>query len=152
MTVTEYLSKKTIACNVRCDDWQSAIAAAGRILFDNGIVEGRFVEKMIGYVEQFGPYIVLLPGFALAHARPEDGAVKTGLSLITLKHPVPFGHQDHDPVRIVVALASHEKGIHLECLGDIVQVVNDGACRERILAATEPEGIVAVFSDFELGV
>lgn len=36
---------------------------------------------MIESVEEYGPYIVIGPHLALAHARPEDGSLKLGLSL-----------------------------------------------------------------------
>ncbi len=139
--IANFLSKDAIACNLACPDWKSAVREAGRLLVKEEIVEEAFIGKMIGYVEEFGPYIVILPGFALAHARPEDGALKTGISLITLTPPVHFGHEDNDPVSIVVALASSEKGEHLECLGDVVGLISQKEKAEKILAAITPEEI-----------
>lgn len=139
--ITQYLSKDAIACNLSCPDWKSAVKEAGRLLVKEQIAEEGFVDKMIDYVERFGPYIVILPGFALAHARPEDGALKTGMSLITLALPVCFGHEDNDPVSIVVALASNEKGRHLECLGDVVSLISQKEKAANILAATSSEEI-----------
>ena len=53
---------------------------------------------MINAVEELGPYIVIIPHIAIAHARPSDNVLKNGISLITLKEPVEFGNKDNDPV------------------------------------------------------
>jgi mannitol/fructose-specific phosphotransferase system IIA component (Ntr-type) len=144
--ISDYFSKDAIACNVQCDSWRDAVREAGLLLVKTGIVENCYIDKMIKYVEQFGPYIVILPGFALAHARPEDGGLKTGLSLITLKTPVSFGHEDNDPVSIVVALASNGHGTHLECLGDIVQIIDNAEYRDIILSAKDVSEVYKILS------
>lgn len=145
--ISKYLSLEAIACKVQCSDWKNAVRSAGKLLVDNAIVDKIFIDKMIEYVEKYGPYIVILPGFALAHARPEDGALKTGLSLITLETPVIFGHEDNDPVSIVIALASNEKGTHLECLGDIVQIISQEDKKACILNASTPEEIYQIITE-----
>ena len=44
-------------------------------------------------VDEHGPYIVIAPGLALAHARPGPEVLADGLAVVTLAEPVPFGHR-----------------------------------------------------------
>ena len=48
-------------------------------------------KLMVDNVRQNGPYIVVAPGFALAHARPDSSVLWTGMSWIRLDEPVAFG-------------------------------------------------------------
>jgi PTS system ascorbate-specific IIA component len=60
---------------------------------------------MIGVIEEFGAYVVIAPGLALAHARPGADVRREGLAVVTLAEAVPFGHPHNDPVRVVIGLA-----------------------------------------------
>ena len=50
----------------------------------NGTIEERYIDGMIETVKNLGPYIVIAPGVALPHARPEDGVIEPSMSLVTL--------------------------------------------------------------------
>lgn len=89
---SEYLNKKTIKIKVECSTWEQVVREAGAILLENDKIEESYIDGMLKYIYKYGPYVVLMPGFALAHARPEDGVLEVGMSLITLKEPVKFGH------------------------------------------------------------
>ena len=64
---------------------------------------------MIETVEKMGPYIVIAPGLALAHSRPSEAVLKTGLSWVRLSTPVKFGNKANDPVSLVIGLAGHDE-------------------------------------------
>ena len=70
------LTEKTVDVKAEVQDWEEAVRAAGELLYDNGDVEACYIDNMINIVKEVGPYIVLLKGVALAHARPEQGAKK----------------------------------------------------------------------------
>jgi PTS system ascorbate-specific IIA component len=96
--------------------WRQAVRAACRPLVRGGAVQERYVERCIALLEEQGPYVVLAPGIALVHARPEDGAVSLGLSAVTVDPPVAFGHPVNDPVDVVFAFASPDRESHLGLL------------------------------------
>jgi mannitol/fructose-specific phosphotransferase system IIA component (Ntr-type) len=141
-----YLKEEMIKLNVSCQNWEEAVREAGELLYKNGIVESRYIENMIEYVKKFGPYIVLLPGFALAHARPEDGAIKIGMSMITLKEPIDFGHEDNDPVSVVVGLASTASENHVQFLADICEILKDEENIERVKKCISSKDVIAIFT------
>ena len=81
--------------------------AAGACLARAGIAEPAYADEMIRMIEEHGPYVVIAPGLALAHARPGPEVLKDGLAVVTLSTPVTFGHPYNDPVNVVLALAVH---------------------------------------------
>lgn len=144
--LTQYLNEKTIRAQIECKDWEEAVREAGKILLANGGVESSYIDGMVKYIKQFGPYVVLLPGFALAHARPEDGAKKVAMSLITLKNPVSFGHEDYDPVYVIMGLAAPAAERHVEVLADICNILKDEETLDVVKSAKDAKEIMEVFA------
>jgi PTS system ascorbate-specific IIA component len=117
--------KETIALDVKANDWKDAVRAAGSLLVDTGSVEPRYVAAMIETVFSMGPYIVIAPGVALPHARPEDGVIKPCMSMITLHTPVNFGNQANDPVKLIVAFGTIDNKAHIEALTCLAKLLGD---------------------------
>ena len=63
---TTLLTKENILLQQDSTSWQEAIKKAAQPLLRNGSVSKQYVEAMIQSVLDAGPYIVLMPGFALA--------------------------------------------------------------------------------------
>lgn len=121
----DLLTKDTIKLNVEAKDWEEAVRIGGELLVKNGFAEPQYVEAMINTVKEMGPYIVIAPGIAMPHARPEAGARKIGMSLITLKNPVNFGNKENDPIKIVVSLCAIDHSSHLKALSELVELLGD---------------------------
>jgi PTS system ascorbate-specific IIA component len=111
---------------VAVEDWREAVRAACRLLVEEGAAESRYVDRCIATVEELGPYMVVAPGVALAHARPEDGAVALGITVATLRTPVEFGHADNDPVDVVFAFGSPDRDQHVGLLGALARRLTEG--------------------------
>ena len=126
------LTEKTVDVKAEVQDWEEAVRAAGELLYDNGDVEACYIDNMINIVKEVGPYIVLLKGVALAHARPEQGAKKIGLPLLTLKTPVYFGNPENDPVSLVFALSAVDSSSHIDLLSELSEIFNDERGMERL--------------------
>lgn len=121
----DLLTEKTIELNVEASDWEEAIRKGGEVLVREGFVEPRYVDAMIKNVKELGPYIVIAPGIAMPHARPEDGVKKTGMSLITLIEPIDFGHVQNDPVKIILCLCSVDNNSHIKALSQLMKFISD---------------------------
>ncbi|MGI1690430.1 BglG family transcription antiterminator [Thermoanaerobacter uzonensis] len=121
----DLLTKDTIKLNVEAKDWEEAVKIGGELLVKNGFAEPQYVDAMINTVKEIGPYIVIAPGIAMPHARPEAGAKKIGMSLITLKNSVNFGNKENDPVKIVVSLCAIDHSSHLKALSELVELLGD---------------------------
>jgi mannitol/fructose-specific phosphotransferase system IIA component (Ntr-type) len=144
MNLRELLRPPLVATKVAAADWQDAIRAVGALLVADDAVEPRFVDAMIEVAKEFGPYIVVAPGIALPHARPEDGVKRASIGMITLAQPVEFGNEDNDPVTLVVALAAMDHKGHIQGLSELASVLGDDEMLARLKSATTVEDILAV--------
>lgn len=97
---------------------------------------------MIRVVEEHGPYIVIAPGFALAHARPDASVTRTGMSFLRLASPVAFGHESNDPVRLVMALAARDDETHRDALASLATVLSDPERRRQLDDAQSPQEVL----------
>ncbi|ROS47638.1 PTS sugar transporter subunit IIA [Curtobacterium sp. PhB78] len=121
--------------------WRDAMRLAGGALVASGAATDEYTDAMIGMVEEHGPYIVISPGLAFAHARPGGAVLRDGLAVVTLGTPVAFGHPHNDPVRVVLGLAVAGVGTHLESIGEIANLFNDQAVTGRIADATTADEV-----------
>lgn len=142
--LTDMLSRNMIALKVDARDWKEAVRAAGKLLVDSGCVEPQYVPAMIRMVEEIGSYIVIAPGVALPHARPEEGAKKACMSLVTLDRAVSFGHQDYDPVTMVIAFAAPEKEGHLEALKEVARLLEHTDRVSRLKGASSVDEVLEI--------
>ncbi|PZO58169.1 PTS sugar transporter subunit IIA [Curtobacterium sp. TC1] len=121
--------------------WRDAMRLAGGALVASGAATDEYTDAMVGMVEEHGPYIVISPGLAFAHARPGGAVLRDGLAVVTLASPVAFGHPHNDPVRVVLGLAVAGVGTHLESIGEIANLFNDQAVTGRIADATTADEV-----------
>ena len=110
------------ALQAEAETWQDAVKIGVDLLVAADVVEPRYYQAILDGVEQFGPYFVIAPGLAMPHGRPEEGVKKTGFSLVTLKKPLEFNHDDNDPVDILITMAAVDANTHQEV--GIMQIVN----------------------------
>ncbi|MFD1859320.1 PTS sugar transporter [Aeromicrobium camelliae] len=143
------LREDAISLDVEAPDWQSAITIAGSLLEQSGVADSGYTQAMIDNVTQNGPYIVIAPGFAFAHARPTEDVQRTGLSWVRLADPVSFGHPSNDPVTLVVALAAKDDGAHTTAMAELAKVIGDPATKAALDAAGSPAEILAILGGDE---
>lgn len=133
----DILNDSNILLMQECKDWKEAIMRVAIPLVNEKAIERRYINAMIKSVEEFGPYIVVGKHLALAHARPEDGVNKLGVSVMTLKDPVCFGNQDNDPVKIVFCLAAVDSYSHLNIMKNLIELINDKEKIDKLIVATD---------------
>lgn len=133
----DLLSPSTVRAHVRADSWPDAVGSCGALLVDSGCCEPRYVEAMVDAVRELGPYIVIAPGVAMPHARPEQGVTRQGVAVITLEKPVEFGNRANDPVDVVIAFAAEDKEAHLATLQSIAALLIDGQTLGEVRMAND---------------
>lgn len=63
------LAEDAIVLGAEASDWRAAVRLAGAALVRSGVARPGYADKMIRMIEEHGPYVVIAPGLALAHAR-----------------------------------------------------------------------------------
>ncbi|NSC24972.1 PTS sugar transporter [Streptomyces albus subsp. chlorinus] len=145
-SLSELLPAEAIRLGLTADDWRSAVRAAGDLLVATGTSTDAYTDAMVRTVEENGPYIVIAPGFAFAHARPSPEVLRTGLSWVRLAEPVTFGHQTNDPVTLVVALAARDSGSHTAAMAALARLLGDPETEAALRAASDPEALRRVLA------
>ena len=101
--------------------WQEAVEIIGKLMLELGSIEEGYIQAMIDVVKEIGPYIVVIPHLAIAHAAPLTYVRKNDLVVGVFKEPIYFG-SDNDPVHIIIGLCALSPHSHLEqfqCIADI---------------------------------
>ncbi|MFM2353255.1 MAG: hypothetical protein RLZZ608_661 [Actinomycetota bacterium] len=140
------LADRAIVLGARATDWRDAVRLAGDALVDSGCTTAEYTDAMIRMVDDHGPYIVIAPGLALAHARPGPEVRCDGLSVVTLAEPVEFGHAHNDPVRVVIGLAGVAADGHLEAVAQLANAFNDAAAIPALAAATTRDAVRTILA------
>ena len=66
-----------IRIGLKANTWEDAIRQASEPLsLGQGAILGGYIDSMIDSVKELGPYIILMPGFALAHAAPSPEVLR----------------------------------------------------------------------------
>lgn len=143
-SLLDYLDDNIIVGS-RAESWEDAVRLAGMLLVKRGVATEKYVEAMIHTVRELGPYSVIAPHVALPHARPEDGALKVGVSIVILANDVAFG-SPNDPVRVVIAFASPDKSSHIRLLSEIAELLSIEGAVEKLMNAKTSEEVRSLIS------
>lgn len=121
----EIIEKSDIQVGLHASDYKEAILMASAPLIEEKKITKRYAEMMIESLETLGPYIVLMPGFALAHSAPCEEVKENCLSIAIFYEGIDF-KSDKGLVRVVMVLASTDGESHVEKLSKIAsKLMND---------------------------
>ena len=139
------IAKENMRVQVQAADWKEAVRQAGGILEEAGSITAEYTESMVHAVETFGPYIVMMPGFAIAHAAPAPSVKKTDMALLNLAEPVSFG-SPNDPVKLMLCLACVDSSSHVDALQAIAMTLDSDEVRDRLANAQSIEEMEAILA------
>lgn len=136
------LTKEMVALGITAANWEDAIERVGTLLLDAGFVSDTYIQKMIDAVKEYGPFIVVVPGVALAHAKPEAGEVnRVCLSMVTLDEPVDFGTDQACPVKLLFAFGTPDDKSHKTMLSQLTSLILPEQDRMALMQATTYEEV-----------
>lgn len=144
MTTIPPLPDTAVVLGAQVADWRAAVREAGRALTRSGATTSEYADRMIAVIEEFGAYVVIAPGLALAHARPGRDVRREGLAVVTLATAVPFGHPHNDPVRVVVGLAVSNAEEHIASVAKLANAFNDSGMVGRLGRAQTADEVRAL--------
>jgi ascorbate PTS system EIIA or EIIAB component len=121
-----------------------AISIAGDLLVASQRVKAEYVDSMLEAIDKFGPYIVIAPGIALAHGKPSEAVVATGLSLLIIREPVEFKHSQNDPVQLVFGLAATNHESHIQVMAQLAEFLSDSELVNSLLTCSNIDQIRAL--------
>lgn len=126
------------------DSWEESIRLSCQPLVADGTVADDYAEEIIECVKKHGPYIVLIPGFAMPHSmQGSQRAARTGLSFMKLKTPVSFEPGDPEKnASVFFTLAAVDENAHLENMQKLFQTLSNEALCAELLTVSSPADLL----------
>lgn len=122
------------------DNWEKAIEIAAQPLIKNGKIKYGYVENIIKNIKELGPYIILLPGVAMPHARPDENVMESSLSLLKINEGVSFS-EDTEDVKLMFVLAAKDSNSHIEIIEQLTELLGDDEKIEKLMKAETIEEV-----------
>lgn len=116
-----YFDQHLLSLNDSFPSPEDAIRYAGKLLRQAQACNEQYIDEMVAVYNEFGSIIVLDDGIAMPHARPEKGALKTAFSVVVVKKPLIFQHDEFDPVKVIIAITATDSDSHIY----LIQVIAD---------------------------
>lgn len=135
----DLLNKDTIELSVAANNWKEAITRGGEILVNSGFIKSSYIDEMIESINQLGPYIVLMPGVAFAHAKPSASVLCNGLSLVRFETPVEFGNAKNDPVSVMFTIAAVDEKKHMDEIQALAMLLMQEDNVEKLMKSSKAE-------------
>ncbi|PWJ88271.1 mannitol/fructose-specific phosphotransferase system IIA component (Ntr-type) [Oceanotoga teriensis] len=139
--LNEIIPLQNIKTNINAENWEQAVRISGELLLKNKSIKENYILKMIENVKKYGPYIVISPGIALAHAESSDDVLKNDISMIILKNGVKFGNKANDPVKIIISFSAKESKSHLKILSKLSEIMDNKDFYKKITNINKSEEI-----------
>lgn len=142
--IRDWLTPDKINVINAIDNWKNAVRLAAEPLLAQGYMAEHYIEAILKSHAELGPYYLLAPGLAMPHARPEQGALRNGLSLLHIKEGISFGSTENDPVYVIILLCARSGNEHISMIGELAELFSDQQKLERLLKADDIKAIQAV--------
>lgn len=131
------LDTKYIRLSGESLDWRSAMELAAEDLIRDGFFGTAYVEKAIENVEEYGSYIIISQGIALAHANRESGVYKDGLGLLISRDGIRF--EDGEVVYMLFFFSTKGTSDYLQLFKEIIKLGNQSGNMQKMRRTKTPE-------------
>ena len=130
----------------KIENREESIRIASKPLLEKNVIEERYIKAMIENIKKLGFFVVLREYLAMPHARPEEGAVDTGISFLKLTSPVKYGDDD---IYLIFVLASKDAESHTEILMELANLFQDDETIEKLVKSRKLEEIEEVIKNYK---
>lgn len=142
----ELITEQTYQTSSQKLDWKEAIKLAAQPLLDQGKITDHYPQAMIEKVEEFGPFINLGKGIAIPHARPEDGVVDVGMSMLVLEQPIYLLDDPKQEIHLLICIAAVDNETHLKALSQLTTILRDNEHVKVLLASRNYQEIKKIIN------
>lgn len=146
MLLREIVEKKHCNFIESADGWEDSIRQSCKPLVADGTVTEGYAEEIIGCVKKHGPYIAIMPGFALPHSAENSTCAKgTAISFMKVETPVSFSEGDPDKDAVVFfTLASVDSDQHLKNMRRLFTMLTDENLCADLLKVRSADDLLAL--------
>jgi len=124
--VKDMLTEALVVTNQQAEDWREAVKVCGNLLIHRNKITSDYITSMIESVEEYGPYMIMLPEIALFHGRPSEGVKEICLSLATFCKPIEFSEfGSNKTIKAAFAFGAIDNESHVELLSKMAALLQD---------------------------
>lgn len=147
-SLTDLLTEPHIQLVDGAMDWQAAVHTAMAPLERDGSVQTKYADQIIKITLENGPYMMIKEGVMLAHAKPEDGVNRLGMSLLILKEPTILQVNGQSKrLQVIFGLASVDRDAHVHALSQLLALLQDEGLYQQLLTANDYAKIKTVIGE-----
>ena len=151
MLLGELIQSNRVQFVDKADDWEDAIRKSCRLLIEEGTINPGYADEIIAAIHELGPYIVLMPGFALPHAMKDSAnAHGTGIAFMKLAEPVSFDKNNSEKdASVFFTLAARDSDEHLKNMRKLWKMLtNEDLCADlrKVSSVEELSALDAKYS------
>jgi len=145
MRLIDYFPASSISIKSSATNWQEAIDFSMSSLLANHYVNTNYIQAIKDLTITIGPYYILAPGVAMPHARPECGALKTGMSLTLLKEEVKFA-EDDEGIKLLIGLSAANSDSHIGAIQALSELLSEEETLTALLAAKSEKQLADIIA------
>jgi len=135
-----------MALQAAVPSWDAGVRASSALLVRDGFVTPAYVAEIFAGFAANGSAMVVAPHVVLAHARPEHGAVRTGLSLVTAVEPVPLAGDAAIPLSVFFTFAAVDAVEHLALLQRLARVLVDETALAVLRTSADTDRVLGMLT------
>lgn len=118
----------------KVETWEKAIEIGATPLVEGKKIKFGYIESMIENIKNLGPYVILIPGVAMPHARPDENVLESSLSLLKVNEGVKFS-ENTDKVYLLFCLAAKDSSSHIEIIEKLADILGDEEKIEKLITS-----------------
>lgn len=117
--------------------WEEAIKMSANLLIENGYASELLIDKIIQSTLKNGPYYILCPKLALAHAEIGDHIYKTGISLVIFKEPIKFSNEEKHNVNLLFTLVTTSSDDHMDKIMKFAELFSNKNFVDKLILSND---------------
>ncbi|QIL46823.1 PTS sugar transporter subunit IIA [Vagococcus coleopterorum] len=127
--------------------WQNAIKVSCQSLEDQGIVDSEYADELIGCVNEFGPYIVIIPGVAMPHSSQGSNHINgTAINLTIFDQEVVF--DEEKKAKVFFTLAAQNPEEHMENISSLSELLMEDGLVDELQKLTNIDEYQALITNY----
>ena len=146
MLLGELIANKRVRFFEKAANWEDAVRLSCNSLVEDGTINGEYAEEIISAVHEHGPYMVLMPGFALPHAiKGSANAHGTAIAFTKLSRSVSFDKDNREKdASVFFTLAARDSEEHLKNMRKLWKMLTNEELCADLLKVSSPEELAAL--------
>lgn len=124
------------------ENWQDSVRLCLQPLLNQHFLRESYIDAAIKSAINLNFYYLISEGLAMPHARPEEGALKNGFSMLIVKKGIHFGEHRNNPVFCLIGFTAIDSKSHIDAMMDISTIFGDDDIIPKLISLSDPQAVL----------